>query len=173
VSLSTHKATHLALAMWCNAQRTLFRNRQYKAATGEKKPAIMSQQQLERLASIGFRFASKKIDFDERIAMLTDFKRIHGHTRVPVEHKEYRGLGTWVAFVKHQHTKKNALLPEQVEKLNAVGIEWKLTRGRPKGRLNSKGTKKSNSGSNNNNNKSSSSSSGKKKSSKKREAGAN
>lgn len=97
VSESTHKATHLQLAKWCTYQRKTFKNRQKNpaAAMGEKRQrTVMTQYQLEQLASISFRFANKQIDFDERISQLKEYKKLHGHTKVPTELKEYSRLGS-------------------------------------------------------------------------------
>jgi Helicase associated domain len=54
------------LASWVETQRSNFNRRQHRAATGVKKRgACMTDAQLERLCSIGFRFTNKTSTFEE------------------------------------------------------------------------------------------------------------
>jgi Helicase associated domain len=67
-SKKTESAELHKLATWMDTQRGNFKRRQHRAATGEKKKGgCMTDAQLERLCSIGFRFTNKQSTFEEYV----------------------------------------------------------------------------------------------------------
>lgn len=80
------------LANWAGLQR-----RKYKAKkTGTKagRTTLITDEQMKRLASVGFSF-SLQDDFDTRFKHLLEFKKEFGHTKVPVFYTGYNNLGRW------------------------------------------------------------------------------
>jgi hypothetical protein len=80
-------------------QRKAFRRRQQQkddtANKSSNKCAAMSQEQLEKLASIGFSFAMKHIPFEERVQNVLEYQAHHGHVKIPWAFKTYNNLGLW------------------------------------------------------------------------------
>jgi Helicase associated domain len=85
----------------------------------------MTDMQVTKLASIGFRFTSKILDWDTRFQFLEQYLALHGNTRVPKAYSGFSNLGDWVMRVRDRY-KLNKLSPEQIAKLEAIGFEWKL-----------------------------------------------
>ena len=52
---------------------------------------------------------------------LVEYKRVHGHTRVPQRYKADPKLGTWVD--NHRRKCKN---PDHIKLLDSIGFEWKV-----------------------------------------------
>lgn len=64
----------------------LYRQRKYKCKqTGTKagRTTGITDEQIKKLASVGFSF-SLQDDFETRFKHLVEFKKEHGHTKVPV-----------------------------------------------------------------------------------------
>jgi hypothetical protein len=128
------KTDHRDLVRWAKKQRKNFANRQHKAAHGTKKDlysGTMSDLQVTKLASVGFRFTNKIMDWDTRFQLLEQYKTLHGNTRVPKAYSGFSNLGDWVMGVRHRY-KMNKLSPERIARLEAIGFEWKLRDRRPK-----------------------------------------
>jgi hypothetical protein len=53
----------------------------------------LTELQLDKLASIGCRLSTKKLDFATRVLHLKEYARIHGHTQVPVKSSDFCKLG--------------------------------------------------------------------------------
>jgi Helicase associated domain len=116
------------LARWCSKQRKQFMNRQHKATHGtikDKFSGTMTDVQLTKLASIGFRFTNKVLDWDVRFQFLEQYKKMHGHTRVPKAYSEFANLGDWVMGLRDRY-KNNKLRPDRIARLEAIGFEWRL-----------------------------------------------
>ncbi|KAL7468973.1 hypothetical protein ACHAXS_009222, partial [Conticribra weissflogii] len=69
------KEKYETLAHWADTQRA-----KYKAKMKGKK-SFLTDEQIKKLASIGFKFQLQD-DFDTRFNQLLEYKREHGHTRV-------------------------------------------------------------------------------------------
>ncbi|EJK70142.1 hypothetical protein THAOC_08524, partial [Thalassiosira oceanica] len=86
------------------------------------------------LNSIGFKWrlnqASQTVPWETRFNELVQYKAKHGDCKVP---KKQGKLGTWVG---HQRAfyKKNKLSPDRVNRLNGIGFDWTLSKGRQKKR---------------------------------------
>jgi Helicase associated domain len=93
VSRKRH-SDHLELAGWCQTQRERFKNRQHMAETGDTikgSPRCLSDDQLNKLVALGFRFPSTITSWDDRMDLMKQYKREHGDTRVPVAYKVKQG----------------------------------------------------------------------------------
>jgi Helicase associated domain len=101
VSRDTHKATHYPLATWCEVQRENYKTRLQILEHGRRKAgnkhARMTDRQLAKLQSVGFRLETlKQPDFDARCHSVRQFYHTHGHTAVPRTYKQDNNLGRWV-----------------------------------------------------------------------------
>jgi hypothetical protein len=83
----------------------------------------------------------QKYDFDQEFQKLVEYKNQHGNCNVPVRYKEDRRLGKWVSKLRERKTDLSkrgeeyevaksvtgrTLLKERVERLNALGFEWRV-----------------------------------------------
>jgi hypothetical protein len=76
LSISDKDHNHNILSNWVGSQRHCFQNQQYYAETGKKKRcAILTEEQKNKLASIGFQFKVKN-DSDECFEQLVDYKKL-------------------------------------------------------------------------------------------------
>jgi len=123
------------LAYWCSRVRCSYRLIQ------ENKPPRMSisTEQIKKLEEMGFDW-NKYIGgstFDERLKELAAYKAENGHCNAPENPSSpYFSLGCWcgkirAAFKKIQEgkTPKNRLSPDQIERLDQLGFEWKRKQG--------------------------------------------
>jgi Helicase associated domain len=95
MSESKHKATHLRLAQWCHMQRAHFQNRSllpHEKPRRRGKGGYMTDDQLQQLASIGFRVSNVHLKFNDRLAHLQEYKQLHGHTFVPHAYTGFSNL---------------------------------------------------------------------------------
>jgi Helicase associated domain len=58
---------------------------------------------------------------------LQDFKKPHGHCRVPQTLGGRRGLGVWVANLRADY-RRGELPAERIRILEELGFVWKITR---------------------------------------------
>merc|ERR1711865_274456 len=84
---------------------------------------VMTDDQMERLASIGFRFTNKQSTWEERIEQLVEYKVKHGDTLVPVAYTHHNNFGRWVTYVKRQWS-LNKLPPDRIATLEAIGFDF-------------------------------------------------
>jgi hypothetical protein len=96
-----------------------------KWATRQRTKAILNDEQLNLLHSIGFSWETKQEKDDaswnallERLAI---YKRKHGNCLVP--HRDNAELGTWVAN-QRRLDKRNKVTPERKAKLDELGFVW-------------------------------------------------
>ncbi|CAB9530545.1 helicase [Seminavis robusta] len=61
--------------------------------------------------------------WDENYAQLLVYKAQHGHCDVPLNHKNDRVLGKWVAHLR-ENCNQSSLSTERREALNAIGFNW-------------------------------------------------
>lgn len=104
------------LAGWVGVQRTKYKKKMNGQSPGRQ--FAITDEQIKKLAGIGFNFAGKRLDFDARFRQLLEFVKEHGHTRgklqfnkdlpyaqsrfltfslgaVPVFYAEHDNLGRW------------------------------------------------------------------------------
>ncbi|KAL3934425.1 MAG: hypothetical protein SGBAC_009856 [Bacillariaceae sp.] len=68
--------------------------------------------------------------FDQRLKELVDYKKAHGHCRVPQKYAHNQSLGWWVSRMrKFFKTRGDTYLTKQrIKKLNKLGFEWDVAR---------------------------------------------
>lgn len=83
---------------------------------------MCSEEQLNRLNSIGFSWNPLDERWEKFFASLNDFKKSNGHCRVSQKYKHgLLNLGTWIAT---QRKNKGELSLAQVERLDSIGFIW-------------------------------------------------
>jgi hypothetical protein len=88
----------------------------------------LSVERKKRLDRIGFVWNWRDFAWERGFAALLKFKRREGHCRVPMQHceRQYK-LGRWVGV---QRGKRNVMSPKRRARLNKIGFEWNVYRGR-------------------------------------------
>ncbi|KAL7538248.1 hypothetical protein ACHAXR_008422 [Thalassiosira sp. AJA248-18] len=110
------------LANWAGLQR-----RKYKAKqTGTKagRTTGITDDQIKKLASVGFSF-SLQDDFDTRFKHLLEFKKEHGHTKVPVFYTGYNNLGRWAKRMR-DGIRNNDVWMDDIRKEKLLGIDFDI-----------------------------------------------
>ena len=84
--------------------------------------------------------SQKTVNWEDRLKMLVEFKKAHGHCMVPQSHPH---LGGWVKWQREKYAlyekgKTSNLTPEKIETLNKLGFVWRVRRKR---KANGKGKK--------------------------------
>ena len=75
--------------------------------------------------------------WDLRYGELVEYRKRHGHTKVPQHWPENKGLGKWVAKMRCQYNymqngERHQLTEERIEKLQTLQFDW--GKRRPAGR---------------------------------------
>ena len=102
------------LGAWVNKQRTAYND------------GKIEQSRIDRLSSIGFKWALKKkrggpnVPWETRFNELVRYKAKHGDCNVPVESGK---LGTWVDTQQTAY-KRDKLLQDRIDRLNSIGFDW-------------------------------------------------
>lgn len=89
--------------------------------------SVLTAVQVQKLNSLQFDWetrVAKNIQWNEMYDALIDFKKKHGHTKVPQDYKENRALGSWVSRQRSSKA-RNILSADRVKLLNKVGFLWK------------------------------------------------
>ncbi|KAL7529748.1 hypothetical protein ACHAWF_003099 [Thalassiosira exigua] len=100
------------------------------------RPHRMTQSRIDKLDALGFvwraEWTKDKADWNARFEQLREFRRDHGHCRVPQHHKENK-LGEWVNRMRYEHgllrrgkKGRGALNEERMRKLNEIGFTWSV-----------------------------------------------
>ncbi len=100
-----------SLGMWLAGQRQRMRE-------GKLDP-----HRAVRLERLGLVWNPEKSDWDEKIAVLAEFKRKYGHCNVPARWKENRALGGWLS-AQRAKKKTGKLKPARIESLEKLGVVW-------------------------------------------------
>jgi len=114
------------LARWVKRQR-----RQYKLMKDGNASSTMTPQRVEILNGEGFIWDSHEIVWRERYEQLKDYKREHGHCRVPSYCKENPQLASWVKCQRRQYKlfwegKRSSMSVERTQMLENVGFTWEV-----------------------------------------------
>jgi hypothetical protein len=107
------------LATWVMTQR-----KEYKFLQQGKK-SRMKEERIQKLNEIGMEW-SVFHDWDKRLEALKAFQQEHGHCRVPgykLKDSETYQLANWVRCQRRPQSKTT---DEKIQKLNAIGFDWKL-----------------------------------------------
>ena len=92
------------------------------------KKGKLSSEQIESMNGIGFEWV-QIVGWDERFEQLKGYKKDHGDCNVPRNYKANPQLGKWVNDQRTSY-KKGKLLPDRFNRLEGIGFEWVLSRGR-------------------------------------------
>ena len=102
------------LGKWISKQRSIY------------KKGNLLPDQIERLNAIGMVWnASPKKPWEEWYELAVEYRNEHGNLLVPYNYKTKSGekLGFWISDCRKDYQKGN-LSPDQIEKLNAIGMVW-------------------------------------------------
>ena len=115
-----------SLGIWVNKQRMEYNKR----IDGERKSSL-NDSRLERLHSIGFRWAKRKglASWENHFDALVSYKEEFGHCSVPTKYKEDTALGRWVStqraeYKKYSEGDLSAMTIDKIRRLEAVGFAW-------------------------------------------------
>ena len=100
------------LGRWVSHQR-VFRNK-----------GQMSSERVRKLKKIGFIFHLPDAVWKQRYNELNQFKKCHGHCRVPDNWPDNPDLGSWVRTQRIDYT-QGRMTEERAEKLNRLGFAWR------------------------------------------------
>ena len=106
------------LNKWLNEQKHIYK--------GKRKGKSLSEEQINKLRSLGFKgMTIKEERWEENYKALKTFYDEHGHSKIPIAMKtEARvDLYSWITSQKHLY-KVGKMSSDRIEKLRAVGIIW-------------------------------------------------
>jgi len=123
------------LGLWVSKQRQNFK------AWVAGQPSPMTRERVAALEELGFQFQSlipPRTPWEERLEELRQYKSSRGNCRVRAgKHREgtFSSLGKWVDRQRQMYKlraegKKTALTEERVKRLEEVGFEWAVPRGK-------------------------------------------
>jgi len=114
------------LARWVKRQR-----RQYKLCLERCPQSTMTPERIEILNKEGFVWDSHEITWMRKFYDLIDYRKIHGHCRVPSCSKDHPQLATWVKCQRRQYRlkregKSSAMTTQRIKLLDDVGFSWEV-----------------------------------------------
>jgi len=120
-----------SLGKWCIDMRFAYT----KIQKGMKRNSNLSQDRINRLEKIGFRWQG--VDYDEkfkkRCRKLIAFKEEFGHCNVPRRYAGNPSLGHWCSTMRTGYKKiqkgmkpRFNLSQERIDRLEKVGFQWKV-----------------------------------------------
>ena len=85
----------------------------------------LTQNRIERLEAIGMVWSTSNDLWEQNYAAATQYYLEHGDLEVPIKHETLSGfgLGVWLGAQRAAH-KAGELPQEQVERLDALGMDW-------------------------------------------------
>ena len=111
---------HARLSNWVRGMRTY------------RKQGKLSQERIRRLTQLGFvwdgALEAKMEEFSEGVweskyAALVEYRRAHGHCRVPGRSKDHASLGRWVLRMR-SYRRQGKLSQERIRRLTQLGFVW-------------------------------------------------
>ena len=115
-----------SLGIWVNKQRM-----EYNKRIDGKRKSSLNDIRLEKLQSIGFRWAKRKgeASWENHFDALVAYKEEFGHCSVPTKYKEDSALGRWVStqraeYKKYSEGEPSAITAEKIRRLEEVGFCW-------------------------------------------------
>ena len=104
------------LGGWIKQQRTNYQRKK------------LSKEQIEKLESIGMLWHARKDDWDSMYNLATNYYKEHGNLNVPKDYVTPEGepLGNWIKKQRLYYYYKRTITEEQIEKLNSIGMLWKV-----------------------------------------------
>ena len=134
---NAHKEDSYLLGTWVSTQRQKKNNQDLPEHQRNKRWAILSKEQIERLDKLkGWKWNKSEDDWEEAFSYLEKYIAREGHVKVPRKHKEDScSLGSWVSsqrvrkkntdLPEKQRTKTSTLSKEQIERLESLkGWVW-------------------------------------------------
>ena len=96
-----------------------------------KKKSSLNDSRLERLQSLGFRWAKRKgqASWENHFDALVAYKAENGHCSVPTKYKEDTALGRWVStqraeYKKYSEGEPSQITADKIKRLEDVGFAW-------------------------------------------------
>ena len=131
------------LGNWVRTQRQQYRKRE------QGEHSTITLERITKLEAIGFEWevprevgsynAVSQAKWESKFDHLQQYKQQYGDCRVPVQFETEDGtkLGTWVQRQRTEYRKRakgqsSSMTEERIAKLEEIGFEWELPRGRPK-----------------------------------------
>lgn len=113
------------LSKWVQRQRY-----QYKLKIAGKKSTLVDERQ-QKLESVGFIWDSHSAKWQQRLNQLLEYKKEHGHCRVPSTYPINPQLAMWVKsqrrqFKLYRSGLNSNLSEERLKSLNNLGFTWEL-----------------------------------------------
>lgn len=110
-----HRGDYRSLGQWVSKQK--------------RTKDQLSSQQVEKLDEISFNWA-KQADahqemWNRNLEKLKEFKKEHGHVKVPITYEEDPSLATWVAEQRKKY-RKGKLSEDRTECLDELGMIWNI-----------------------------------------------
>lgn len=106
----------------------------YKALKrGDGDRRGMTEERVKILEAIGFQWRSDKVtkDFEQRVEDLKEFKRQHGHCKVPHLYKQNPSLNSWCNNMKQGYKaltrgngNRRGMTQERAKTLESIGFDW-------------------------------------------------
>ena len=122
-----------SLGNWCRTMRGSYS----KVQQGQTPHRNLTQDQIERLEEIGFKWKLGYQDrktFEQRYHDLEVFKSKFGHCNVPFKYSVDLSLGNWCSGtrcaydqIQRGQTPRSKLTQDQIERLDEIGFKWKCT----------------------------------------------
>jgi hypothetical protein len=84
---------------------------------------MLSRERIERLESLGLKWNPREASWEERFQALAAFKRRFKHCNVSRENANDSELARWLTKQRARKA-KGTLLPDRVERLEALGVVW-------------------------------------------------
>lgn len=122
-----------SLGNWANDIRKAYRC----VRLGKKPDRPLTFDMILQLESIGFKWKLQdhEAQFEQHLADLAEFKRIHGHCDVPAKYEKNPQLGNWINNMRQSYKARQTggttrprrgLTQERVDKLEALGFRWQV-----------------------------------------------
>ena len=102
----------------------------------ESKPSRLTAARMQKLNDLGFQFnRRKKVKWEDRMEQLREYKRDHGHLKIPMKHPV---LGTFTAAMRVGYNKyvdgdkgRRVLTEEKLKDLTDIGFVFSVGRRKP------------------------------------------
>jgi len=99
------------LARWVRTQRKT------------KGDGTLNEDRLQKLNEIGFVWDPFEAAWEEKFAVLLEYKKIHGNCNVPQKWSSNPSLGKWVSDQRKKWREKK-LSNVHIDRLNEIGFDW-------------------------------------------------
>lgn len=93
----------------------------------KQRRSLLTPSQVKQLNSLDFDWGAstdKDVHWQRMYRELVEFKRTHGHPKVPQDYKDNAALAYWVSRQRRYET-AGKLTKERIKLLNAIGFLWK------------------------------------------------